>query len=284
MCIAILCKKGKRINKETLRTCWENNPHGGGFMYAVDGQLVVRKGFMKFGSFYDALTKAWKTGAKNAVTCIHLRIATHGNIDKANCHPWRIGKDAAVIHNGILSCVSVPKDSPISDTGIYARDRLAQLPANFIVFPEIVRLIGAEIGGFNKMVFLAGKGHWAIANEDKGIWKDDIWYSNTSYHPRPKIVITNDATTDCNLYSKSSYWSEKQDKPEATSITGHLCKDCRCDIDDPKEISTGYCTDCIEGHFGCDVADFIAADDVSASDAAEVIRDLEQNMERVFSK
>ena len=54
MCIAIIKPKNYEIpTKEELRTCWDNNPNGAGFMWN-DGQIVhIEKGFLKFKHFYN---------------------------------------------------------------------------------------------------------------------------------------------------------------------------------------------------------------------------------------
>ncbi len=39
MCIIAAIPQGQQITKGTLKRCWENNPHGGGFMYS-DGSKV----------------------------------------------------------------------------------------------------------------------------------------------------------------------------------------------------------------------------------------------------
>ena len=56
MCIAIMKSANKKINKATLRRCYDANPDGAGFMYAEDKQLHVKKGYFTFKEFYKAVS------------------------------------------------------------------------------------------------------------------------------------------------------------------------------------------------------------------------------------
>ena len=63
MCIIAI--KDKRINlpsTKTLETMFRNNPDGAGFMYAKDGKVIIRKGFMNFKTFKTDLDKIDKNG------------------------------------------------------------------------------------------------------------------------------------------------------------------------------------------------------------------------------
>lgn len=109
---------------DTLRECWEANPHGAGFAYTTKRAVAWQKGFETFEEFLYAF-KAAKIPARSHVL-IHFRIATHGGIVPHLTHPFPTAGDlfslsgsapSVVAHNGILS---VPVASELhSDTSSF---------------------------------------------------------------------------------------------------------------------------------------------------------------------
>ena len=133
---------------------------------------------MDFDSFYAA----YKPHEEKAAA-VHFRITTHGSTDTANTHPFRVGRNLAMIHNGIISNVDRSQDKTKSDTywfnqkilvPIYKRD-------SRFIFKEHFKELIKEYIGWSKLVFLNNKGHYTIVNEDKGEWNEGVWYSNSSY-------------------------------------------------------------------------------------------------------
>ena len=58
MCIICSSKTGVRQPTfGTIRTMFGNNPHGAGYMFARDGKVHIRKGFMDVDSLLDALRR-----------------------------------------------------------------------------------------------------------------------------------------------------------------------------------------------------------------------------------
>ena len=56
MCIIVYKPKGASLpSKDTLQTCWENNPHGAGIMWADGSNVRIQKGFMSWDAFDRAL-------------------------------------------------------------------------------------------------------------------------------------------------------------------------------------------------------------------------------------
>lgn len=87
MCIAIAKKRGVNLpDEKILYTCFFNNPHGAGFTYNRNGINHIKKGFMTFDEFMDALTKANIQRDESAL--IHFRVASVGKINQGNCHPF----------------------------------------------------------------------------------------------------------------------------------------------------------------------------------------------------
>lgn len=134
MCIIAIKKSGVDMpTKETLQNCFDNNPDGCGFMYRKGSQVVIDKGYFDFDQFYKQLMR--KNFSKKDTVIFHFRIATHGAITAAQCHPFPVSKnerelglrnyqtDMAMVHNGMLS--AMPKHKTLSDTMLFVRDVLA---------------------------------------------------------------------------------------------------------------------------------------------------------------
>jgi len=149
-------------------------------MWTQDGKIRMKKGFMHLMDFMDF----WKTKEWNEVPAIlHFRIATHGGINSKNTHPfWVFPKKLAFVHNGIFYFED-PKDK-ISDTQIFNRHVLKQLPRNFLSNTGFRILLEDFVGVSSKLAFLSSDGEIDIFNEDGGTWGDDgCWFSNMHWQP-----------------------------------------------------------------------------------------------------
>tara|TARA_R110000824_G_scaffold8548_1_gene38738 strand:- start:50 stop:787 length:738 start_codon:yes stop_codon:yes gene_type:complete len=177
MCIAILKPKGEVIKKATLKTCFENNDDGAGYMFVKNGALQFVKGFFTFKNFWNSYVKnVVKNG--NPISAIHFRITTHGKTNAENCHPFKIDNSLGFIHNGVINFVKPDKKK--SDTSMFNEHILKRLPSDFIRNGAICHLIEESIGS-SKLVFLNDRGEYLISNEELGKWQDNVWYSNDSY-------------------------------------------------------------------------------------------------------
>jgi glutamine amidotransferase len=186
MCIAILSPKGTQLSKESLSNCWLNNYNGAGFMYNDDNNVmrVVKelKDFEKFYKKYENIRKKFP----NSTMLIHFRISTHGIINKANCHPFKVNNALGFIHNGVIH--DVEEDDKYSDTNMFNRTVLRKIPGlnvNLLNSKGMKKLVG-ELIGRSKLVFMDNENNYSIilgsTNDNKGHWGDDgVWYSNSSY-------------------------------------------------------------------------------------------------------
>jgi len=229
MCIAIYKPEGKIIPYNTLKECYDSNPDGAGFMYAEDKQLHIQKGFFSLKDFYKEYVKHQD---KKAV--LHFRIKTHGKIDKTNCHPFAINNAVGFVHNGIINGFG---DTDHSDTIGFNNKVLQPLVnkwGNLAIFQDPLKdLIEARIG-YSKLIFLDRHGNHNIFNEHKGVWDDEVWYSNTSYKPYVAPVTT---------WKDTDYSYGNWRKPVATYKT-------KVTIPKPKVIAIGSMVELLE-----DVAD-----------------------------
>lgn len=195
MCIAIGKPIGQKIpSDEILTNCFINNPDGAGFAFNLNGEVIIRKGYMKLDSFLKAIHDCDKKyNLKDKGVLIHTRITTHGGTNPSMTHPFPICSDEgalkkieyrspyAVVHNGIIPLTSyeASRKTGMSDTAIFVSKYLTKIAANKNWFnvKENIELIADLIE--SKMAILNGSGKIIMTAgfiEDNG-----IFYSNTSY-------------------------------------------------------------------------------------------------------
>lgn len=214
MCIIVYKPKDVAFpNKTTLKTCFENNPDGAGFMYVGSDNVVhIRKGFDKFQKFYKALQKAIKKTGVYQPYVMHFRISTQA-FGRQDCtHPFPLSRkmedmrllsascSIGIAHNGIISLTSSSYNKTItySDTMLFITDYLSLIIKNKLDYykdKDTLKLI--ERLASSKLAILDKTGHCELIGdfiEDNG-----IYYSNSTYNPKPK-------------YDFSSYYDKLHDK------------------------------------------------------------------------
>jgi len=190
MCIAIVQKPGKKLTRKQLRSCWKENPDGGGFAYAPrtgknrNEKLMLCRELNSFKAFWKAYSVSVNENPKS-VFLVHCRIATSGKVDLNNCHPFVVKPGLAMIHNGIID---IPQtDENKSDT-FHFSEAINKLPSP--VEDEDVKWLLEEAVGFgNKVAFLDVWNNYTILNEKSGTWLDGIWFSNLHWKTR-KVYST----------------------------------------------------------------------------------------------
>jgi len=219
MCVAVGLKPrraAKEITKKTLRLCWDENPHGAGFMFVSDNKVLIEKGFFDFDEFFDTLMLARELHPDSWFG-VHFRIASAGVISADNCHPFWIKEgEMAVIHNGTIQGLpGVSKDSAESDTCVFARDILAKLPDGFLENEAIRELIEDRIG-YSKLFVLTADNRVFIYNENAGVWINGNWFSNTRWKPKPKKeelkIVWNDKRASRNFSATEAIAISKKHK------------------------------------------------------------------------
>jgi len=122
---------------------------------------------------------------------LHVRIATHGSIGLANCHPFAVPVDGdgemVMIHNGIIDKIEdAIEDTDLTDTEGLVKHVLTDMHDEWLDNEFLVTYIEGFIG-WSKLAFLttspALMKELYILNEDSGIWKEDVWFSNYSCFP-----------------------------------------------------------------------------------------------------
>lgn len=178
MCIAIYKPKNKTISEETLAECFRSNRDGAGFMYVEKKELKIQKGFFTFQEFYDAYKEH-----EDKQCVIHFRIKTHGPVAVENCHPFNVNNGLGFVHNGIITGFGSIDESDTRDFNAKILQPLTAKWGNLALFqPAMKTLLESRIG-YSKLIFLDRHGNVDIFNENKGLWEDGVWYSNTSFRP-----------------------------------------------------------------------------------------------------
>lgn len=184
MCIAILNTNGK-LSKQTFKTCWGNNPHGGGIAWSDGNKVHTFKEIKSVSTMYTKYCEL-RDQFPDGNILIHFRIATHGRINETNCHPFKVSNKLAFIHNGMISSPTLGKSPDFSDTYLFNQLILQKLPKNFVNNEAILSMM-ADFIGYSKLIFLSANNDWCIVNESLGIWDGDNWFSNDSYLELPPV-------------------------------------------------------------------------------------------------
>lgn len=177
MCVITLLQPQQSLDKKTFNKMWVSNPHGGGIMYAKDGQMIIAKSQEKE-EFWELLKLA-EQDSKNPIG-VHFRISTSGGVNLENCHPFMVTPEVALMHNGILP-VTVPKNSKVNDTQIFIRKYLGGMDFD-LKNKALLLYLGRSIGDYNKFLLMDALGNTEILNPHK--WDLDEGYivSNTDYN------------------------------------------------------------------------------------------------------
>lgn len=188
MCIIIVKKAGIKFpDNEILKNCWDANSDGAGYMIPKNGDVDIRKGFMKFNHMMDSLNSI--PNKDDIPMILHFRITTHGGTSKANTHPFpvssnekllrstRVKTNLGVAHNGIIT---IDNDLKLSDTMQFIKDELSLfhvIKPSWYKDIKSLDYIGKRIG--SKLAIMDSKGYISTVGEFYD--EDGILYSNYSY-------------------------------------------------------------------------------------------------------
>lgn len=219
MCVIMIKKKGVSMPmNETIKSMWDTNSDGAGFMFALDNKVFIQKGFMKLTELTKAILLLEKgllkkgTNIKDVPLVMHFRITTHGGTSAANTHPFAITNnekllvekevttDLGLAHNGIIN--SVTSALNLSDTMVYITDVLSPLKmlnADFYKTTFGKELMENTIG-FSKFAFLDKEGAIELVGEFKNGTKaetKDLLFSNLLHeYPATTYYKSNYNTSD----------------------------------------------------------------------------------------
>ena len=177
MCILIHHTAETSFSDAVLRDFYNHNPDGFGLMFGDGNKIHVTK---SLGSV-DETIALYRDIAEGRECIIHYRMKTHGNIDTANCHPYRVTDDLWLAHNGILSAGN-PIRKEMSDTWHmieYILRPIAESNMDMIFTADFQEYLGDLIGSSNKFALCHADGRIAVINRDSGVEHFGAWLSNT---------------------------------------------------------------------------------------------------------
>lgn len=233
MCIIAVKPAGaEMVTEETIRTMFEKNAHGAGYMIQRAGQDVIhiRKGFATIQHLLANLKEV--AVQKDDIIVMHFRIATSGGIKKEMCHPFVVHKAAkkanaisiatnltCFAHNGIISDLN-GKSKEFSDTSLFAMHYLSDpLIKDNLYESAVIQEMVEKFVDNSRLVFLhPTKGILLL-----GTWVDDngIHYSNSGYK---KYVYQNtynwEDDKDFNAAWTKEYYNRGGNQAGNTNTTG----------------------------------------------------------------
>jgi len=191
MCIIVYKPQDIQFpNKKTLKTCFNNNPDGAGFMFADNGKVTISKGFMTFKSFWKALNFERSKHGNDIPYVMHFRIGTQGGNIPENTHPFALTNKENVLkaldvdcgigiaHNGIISMCN-RTNTDISDTMIFIKDYLSWIITDLDYYKDSRKLDVIEELAGSKLAILDSKGHCELIG--KFTEHNNCYYSNSTY-------------------------------------------------------------------------------------------------------
>ena len=195
MCIIVAIPAGVSVpSDDTLKECFTRNPDGAGFMWSDGKQVNIRKGFMTWSDFKEALDTELDSGRiyDDSAMVLHFRITTSGKTQPSCCHPFPISDRKedlqalsirsrfGIAHNGII--MGRDTSDGWSDTMDYVAGvvaPLARMHPSFMYSDDAKKLL--EETCMSKLAIINHAGEMVLV----GDFKEDggVFYSNASYIP-----------------------------------------------------------------------------------------------------
>lgn len=199
MCVIVTKPKDVRwVEKESLRSCWDENPDGAGFAFARDGSLTIKKGYFNFDRLYNDLIQV-----EALPVLLHFRFATHGSIAAKNCHPFVTAKCCAMAHNGIIPFKS-GEYIDMTDSERFCRQYLDSFTIAELEKGVIHDLIERAVDT-DKIALLTPKGNFIHFNYDSGVEYEGLWFSNSAFLGYHKWYYNLAAGWDNDFYDVVNY-------------------------------------------------------------------------------
>jgi predicted glutamine amidotransferase len=202
--------RGSNIPNAVIDTAMKRHSDGFGVAWrefddAGVPHLFERRFGPKDGKRFRKMLKRVDAAGVEYVT--HFRYATHGPCDEAHAHPY-IYEDTdpevgtvMVFHNGVID---IPTKAEESDTEVFVRDVLANLPSRWWTRREFTYLVGESIG-WSRLVIMTATETVSLQDDD-GTWDAGLWYS--SNHKPYSVSTTYKGGSVQSAYSTSAYLTQ----------------------------------------------------------------------------
>lgn len=195
MCVIVYKPAGCPMpSMQTLKSCWTTNPDGAGMMLPAGDAVRIRKGFMEWDAFSEALSQEAMSADLDALpVALHFRIATHGAVKPGCCHPFpvcasasqmRVTEQSAQVgfmHNGVLS--GLPTTDAVSDSMSFAKRVLSPLErmSGDLLSNDAAGIVGASTQGSR---FLLMDGAGCVRTFGRWVAEDGVLFSNDNFRRR----------------------------------------------------------------------------------------------------
>jgi len=257
MCIIIYHpEETNMVSKQVLKNCWDKNSDGAGYSYwdQAAKMWLVNKGFMTWNEFWLSFNA--HSFSKQSTWIAHFRIATAGNTDGGNTHPFKICTNydtmrvekyrakKIAFHNGVVG----RGEDEVSDTMLHIKKYIAPL------FPSIHK---KKIKTIITHLCETNSNRWILTNGAHlflfGDWedKDGVYYSNKSYIVAKVHVYkqTNYNNYNYDYYRKRREEREakekkKKEKETERKIECPICGESKFVMDSPYNVGECTCYTC----------------------------------------
>lgn len=208
MCLLTVMQPYSTPTREQLVQAACNNPHGFGYAIMFGDRIVTGRG-MDAEEIIDRFL-AIRERCPDTWAMFHHRYTTHGDTNKSNCHPFRVGGDEQIVlaHNGIIP-INLPKGERRSDTRVFAEDELPHL-LEYLDCDNGYEELEDYIGWSKVCIFSISpklEQNVYILNESSGTWDNGIWWSNDSYKPSKY-----EGWSSLRAYGSGSLWNYEDDE------------------------------------------------------------------------
>ena len=202
MCVIAVSKAGRRQpTEEEIRNMFYHNPHGAGYMFARDGEVIIHKGFMDVEEYIKAVRSEGLTEETPAV--YHFRISTQAGVGETMTHPFPLTSrledtevldciaQCGVAHNGVIS-LTTNGNSRYSDTALFITDYLNKLIRNpkDLKDKAIITMISRLTN--SKWAIMDASGEIAVIGSPWYV-EDGVQFSNHSYEKYETYYYTKPA-------------------------------------------------------------------------------------------
>ena len=187
----MVCPPKVRPSLETVKACWNENPHGGGVAWREGGKVAWVK--------LDTAEEMFRAiSAAHGKVIAHFRIASVGGVKRELRHPFPVSKRAGLASKGHASAVLFQNGTWLEwKAGLkFAAEDGHQIPDGMMSDARaaafLVSIYGVELLAEMK------PSRWVYfsATETKlfGAWTevDGIKYSNTAWRSRVSLVSIDD--------------------------------------------------------------------------------------------
>jgi len=197
MCIIIEAPTGVEFDAGIVYEEQFYNSDGVGLVYWDKGKRVTARAFSDKKQF-KLLDFACSLPA-DTPRYLHMRIATHGSLDLANVHPFRINQDWLVMHNGVMGTFAALAGTDKSDTARFA-EWVGYMSAAYkqsdLADPltdKRFRMALRRMVGYSRLVFIHRdpERSFKVDTDQSGYRHGGCWYSHM-----PEALYTSPVTVD----------------------------------------------------------------------------------------